>query len=86
MGSANTTWDGSAMSQQDFMEKDTVIAVTQDDVILGSESKKVSHEFSPDKPRGVLHRAFSVFLFDATSGDLLLQQRAASKITFPSVR
>jgi len=35
-------------------------------------------------PRGLLHRAFSVFLFD-DSGRLLLQQRAASKITFPNV-
>jgi len=36
------------------------------------------------QPRGLLHRAFSVFLFDA-EGRLLLQQRAASKITFPNV-
>jgi len=33
--------------------------------------------------RGLLHRAFSVFLFDS-SNRLLLQQRAAEKITFPS--
>ena len=33
--------------------------------------------------RGLLHRAFSVFLFDK-SNRLLLQQRAAEKITFPS--
>jgi isopentenyl-diphosphate delta-isomerase len=32
--------------------------------------------------RGLLHRAFSVFLFN-TRGELLLQRRAASKITFP---
>jgi isopentenyl-diphosphate delta-isomerase type 1 len=38
----------------------------------------------PRQPRGILHRAFSVFLFDS-QGRLLLQQRAASKITFPSV-
>ena len=31
---------------------------------------------------GLLHRAFSVFLFN-TQGQLLLQQRAAAKITFP---
>jgi isopentenyl-diphosphate delta-isomerase len=31
---------------------------------------------------GLLHRAFSVFLFD-TQGRLLLQQRADEKITFP---
>jgi isopentenyldiphosphate isomerase len=33
--------------------------------------------------RGLLHRAFSVFLFDHDNR-LLLQQRAAEKITFPS--
>lgn len=34
--------------------------------------------------QGLLHRAFSVFLFDQ-NGRLLLQQRAAEKITFPSM-
>lgn len=33
--------------------------------------------------KGLLHRAFSVFLFDSKNR-LLLQQRAAEKITFPS--
>ena len=32
--------------------------------------------------KGMLHRAFSVFLFNE-EGKLLLQQRAASKITYP---
>lgn len=36
------------------------------------------------QPRGVLHRAFSVFLFDS-QGRLLLQQRASTKITFRNV-
>jgi len=31
---------------------------------------------------GMLHRAFSVFLFNP-EGSLLLQQRASTKITFP---
>jgi isopentenyl-diphosphate delta-isomerase len=34
--------------------------------------------------KGMLHRAFSVFLFNK-DGELLLQQRAAEKITFPSM-
>lgn len=34
--------------------------------------------------RGLLHRAFSVFLFDS-SNRLLLQQRATEKITFPDM-
>jgi isopentenyl-diphosphate Delta-isomerase len=33
--------------------------------------------------KGLLHRAFSIFLFNS-DGKLLLQQRAAAKITFPS--
>lgn len=34
--------------------------------------------------RGLLHRAFSVFLFNS-EGKLLLQQRASEKITFPDM-
>ena len=34
--------------------------------------------------RGLLHRAFSVFLFDSQNR-LLLQQRASEKITFPGI-
>jgi len=34
---------------------------------------------------GLLHRAFSVFLFDPTNHRLLLQQRASEKITFPDM-
>jgi len=33
--------------------------------------------------KNLLHRAFSVFLFDRTGERLLLQQRATEKITFP---
>src|SRR5204863_6324438 len=33
--------------------------------------------------KGLLHRAFSLFLFDPTTKKLLLQQRASEKITFP---
>lgn len=34
---------------------------------------------------GLLHRAFSVFLFRPSDGRLLLQKRADEKITFPSM-
>jgi isopentenyl-diphosphate delta-isomerase len=34
--------------------------------------------------KGLLHRAFSVFLFDSNN-HLLLQQRASEKITFPDM-
>lgn len=80
------TWDGNAMSQEDMMIKDTVLVLDDNDNVIGSASKRTSHEFNADQPRGILHRAFSVFLFDESTGELLLQQRASTKITFPNVR
>lgn len=35
--------------------------------------------------RGLLHRAFSAFIFRPSDGKLLLQQRASEKITFPNM-
>ena len=81
----SSTWTTSDTTTQDqFMQKDTVLVLNEDDVIIGSASKKDSHIFSNDQPRGILHRAFSVFLFNEKF-ELLLQQRASSKITFPNV-
>lgn len=73
------------MTQEQFMERDTVLVTDMNDVLVGSASKKSSHAFSTSQPRGVLHRAFSVFLFDESTSELLLQQRASTKITFPNV-
>mmetsp|Transcript_3765 Transcript_3765/g.5438 ORF Transcript_3765/g.5438 Transcript_3765/m.5438 type:complete len:793 (+) Transcript_3765:56-2434(+) len=81
----STTWNGNAMSQSDMMEKDTVLVLDHKDNVIGSASKKDSHVFETKQARGVLHRAFSVFLFDESTGELLLQQRASTKITFPNV-
>ena len=78
-----TQWDGTG-TQDDFMKKDECILVDEKDVIIGHASKYQSHRFEGDQPSGLLHRAFSVFLFD-TQDRLLLQQRAGSKITFPNV-
>lgn len=69
-------------SQQDFMQQDNCIVVDADDKVTGSSNKYDSHRFTAEQPHGLLHRAFSVFLFNS-EGKLLLQQRAASKITFP---
>ena len=84
-------WDAS-MSQSQFMARDTVLVVDANDNIIGSASKYDSHVFGHNAPRGVLHRAFSVFLFEEDAnnngGDesrLLLQKRASTKITFPNV-
>lgn len=35
--------------------------------------------------KGLLHRAFSAFVFSPSDGKLLLQQRASEKITFPDM-
>jgi isopentenyl-diphosphate delta-isomerase type 1 len=66
------------------MAKDQCITVSEADNIVGHASKYDVHRFSPSQPKGVLHRAFSVFLFNSEN-KLLLQQRAAGKITFPGV-
>ena len=76
---------GKGLSQEDLMYKDECIVVSPNDEILGHTSKYTAHRFDdPAYPQGRLHRAFSVFLFN-NEGKLLLQQRAADKITFPSV-
>jgi isopentenyl-diphosphate delta-isomerase len=49
-----------------------VILVDENDVPLGTMAKMEAHE------KAVLHRAFSVFIFNA-KGEMLLQQRAADK-------
>ena len=49
-----------------------LILVDENDNRYGKEEKRLVHEL------GLLHRAFSVFLFN-TKGELLLQQRADSK-------
>lgn len=72
-------------SQQDFMFRDNCILVDEHDKVIGNANKYDCHKFTKAQPKGLLHRAFSVFLFNE-EGKLLLQQRAASKITFPGER
>ena len=77
------SWDGQA-SQDELMHKDCCAVVDARDNVTGAGSKWDVHRFEGATPTGTLHRAFSAFVFD-TSGRLLLQQRAVSKITFPGV-
>ena len=51
---------------------DYVVLVDESDQQVGLMEKMEAHE------KALLHRAFSVFLFNA-SGEMLLQQRALSK-------
>ncbi|GFY37194.1 isopentenyl-diphosphate Delta-isomerase 1 [Trichonephila inaurata madagascariensis] len=57
------------------------IAVDTNDKVIGPRTKKECH-LMENINKGLLHRAFSVFLFN-TKGELLLQQRSDAKITFP---
>ncbi|MCJ1275684.1 isopentenyl-diphosphate delta-isomerase idi1 [Puttea exsequens] len=59
------------------------IILDEDDVPIGSSSKKYCH-LMKNINDGLLHRAFSVFLFDHNNR-LLLQRRASEKITFPNM-
>ena len=58
-------------------EDERLILVDPDDNETGFLSKAECHDGD-----GVLHRAFSVFLFNS-NGELLLQQRAAGKRLWP---
>lgn len=61
------------------------ILVNEKDEIVGEAIKKDCHlidKMKSDK-YGMLHRAFSVFLFDSNKR-ILLQQRSLYKITFPN--
>jgi isopentenyl-diphosphate delta-isomerase len=54
------------------MKEQEVVLVNENDEPIGTMKKMEAHE------KGLLHRAFSVFIFDK-KGRMLLQQRAAKK-------
>jgi len=59
-----------------YMEEEQVILVNERDEQIGTMPKLEAHV------KGVLHRAFSVFVLNE-KGELLLQQRAATKYHSP---
>lgn len=71
-------YDPSQLSQFD----DKCILVDANDQEMGSATKRDCHLLS-NINKGMLHRAFSVFLFDSNKR-LLLQQRSLQKITYPN--
>lgn len=83
---AVSTEYGVDMDQEAMMESDMLVTVDCDDTLIDDRivSKRQAHSFSKEQPRGICHRAFSLFIFNP-EGKLLLTQRAASKITFPGV-
>lgn len=56
--------------------EEQVVLVSENDEVLGVMEKMQAHE------NGILHRAFSVFLFN-DSGEMLLQKRADGKYHSP---
>ena len=75
--------DVAALQQEDAAQAslmaEAVIAVAEDDSVIGPMSKLEAHQGA-----GHYHRAFSVLLFN-TKGEMLLQQRSSDKVTFPNV-
>lgn len=57
--------------------EEQVVLVTPEDTILGLMNKQEAHV------AGLLHRAFSVFIFNE-KGEMLLQKRAAAKYHSPN--
>jgi len=75
--------DLAGYEEQVRLMDEVCIVIDADDKPIGSGSKKICHQMV-NINQGLLHRAFSVFLFDKEN-KLLLQQRAAEKITFPDM-
>ena len=69
--------------QQIRLMEELCIVTTYHDDPVGAGTKKLCHSMD-NISAGLLHRAFLVFLFN-NDGQLLLQQRANEKITFPNM-
>ena len=82
---SNDTSDLAGYDEEQIRLMDEVcIVLDNNDQPIGSASKKACHLMT-NIESGLLHRAFSCFLFDPKTKKLLLQQRANEKITFPQM-
>ncbi|KAG6645327.1 isopentenyl-diphosphate Delta-isomerase I-like [Carya illinoinensis] len=70
--------------QRRLMFDDECILVDENDRVVGHDTKYNCHLWEKIESGNMLHRAFSVFLFNSKY-ELLLQQRSATKVTFPLV-
>lgn len=70
--------------QRRLMFEDECILVDESDNVVGHDTKYNCHLMENIDAGKALHRAFSVFLFNSKY-ELLLQQRSATKVTFPLV-
>ena len=67
---------------QEALLTEPCILVSPEDRVIGSASKRECHLVQDGS--SLLHRAFSLFVFNSRS-ELLLQQRSDTKITFPGL-
>lgn len=65
--------------QAEALDKDICLLVDEKDNMIGTASKRDCHKVGPDGSV-LLHRAFSVFLFNKR-GDMLLQRRSSQKVS-----
>ncbi|MED6107705.1 rRNA processing protein [Stylosanthes scabra] len=85
MGETTTAVDaGMDAVQRRLMFEDECILVDENDRVVGHDSKYNCHLMEKIEAENLLHRAFSVFLFNSKF-ELLLQQRSGTKVTFPLV-
>ncbi|KAH9046239.1 putative isopentenyl-diphosphate delta-isomerase [Lactarius hengduanensis] len=70
--------------EQSRLMDERCIIVDEQDRAIGALDKKTCH-LMENINKGLLHRAFSAFIFRPSDGKLLLQQRASEKITFPDM-
>ncbi|KAK4433042.1 Isopentenyl-diphosphate Delta-isomerase II [Sesamum alatum] len=70
--------------QRRLMFEDECILVDENDQVVGHDTKYNCHLMEKIDSENLLHRAFSVFLFNSKY-ELLLQQRSSTKVTFPLV-
>ncbi|KAF8168111.1 NUDIX hydrolase domain-like protein [Crassisporium funariophilum] len=70
--------------EQSRLMDERCILVDENDNAIGAVDKKTCH-LMENINKGLLHRAFSAFVFRPSDGKLLLQQRASEKITFPDM-
>ncbi|PNJ08452.1 IDI2 isoform 1 [Pongo abelii] len=61
--------------------EEMLIVVDENDKVIGADTKRNCH-LNENIEKGLLHRAFSVVLFN-TETRILIQQRSDTKVTFP---
>lgn len=73
--------DGVEQVQADALDRDICLLVDEKDNFIGTATKRDCHKVGPDGSV-LLHRAFSVFLFNKR-GDMFMQRRSSQKVTYP---